>query len=83
MSAPAVLKAEGLCVGYGGKPVVLDVALELRPNEVLCVIGHNGAGKSTLMRALFGLVAPEAGHVLVDGVKLSHHVPREIGRAHV
>ena len=78
MSVPAVLKAEGLCVGYGGKPVVLDVALELRPNEVLCVIGHNGAGKSTLMRALFGLVAPEAGHVLVDGVKLSHHVPRAL-----
>ncbi len=78
MSAPPVLKAEGLRVGYGGKPVVLDVALELRPNEVLCVIGHNGAGKSTLMRALFGLVAPEAGHVLVDGVKLSHHVPRAL-----
>jgi branched-chain amino acid transport system ATP-binding protein len=78
MSAPAVLKADGLRVGYGGKPVVLDVALELRPNEVLCVIGHNGAGKSTLMRALFGLVAPEAGHLLVDGVKLSHHVPRAL-----
>lgn len=78
MSAPAVLKAEDLCVGYGGKPVVLGVALELRPNEVLCVIGHNGAGKSTLMRALFGLVTPESGHVLVDGVKLSHHVPRAL-----
>ena len=61
MSAAPVLKAESLRVGYGGKPVLLDVGIELRPNEVLCVIGHNGAGKSTLMRALFGLVAPEAG----------------------
>jgi branched-chain amino acid transport system ATP-binding protein len=74
----AVLKAENLRAGYGGKPVVLDVAIELRANEVLCVIGHNGAGKSTLLRTLFGLVVPETGHVLVDGVRLAHHVPRAL-----
>lgn len=78
MSAAPLLKAENLRVGYGGKPVLLDVALELKPAEVLCVIGHNGAGKSTLMRALFGLVAPEAGRVLVDGARLGAHVPRAL-----
>jgi branched-chain amino acid transport system ATP-binding protein len=77
MSA-AVLKAENLRVGYGGKPVVLDAQLELRPNEVLCVIGHNGAGKSTLMKALFGLVLPETGQVLVDGERLPQHQPRAL-----
>jgi branched-chain amino acid transport system ATP-binding protein len=77
MSA-AVLKAENLRVGYGGKPVVLDAQLELRPNEVLCVIGHNGAGKSTLMKALFGLVPPETGQVLVDGERLPQHQPRAL-----
>jgi len=76
MSAAPVLKAEGLRVGYGGKPVLLDVSIELRPNEVLCVIGHNGAGKSTLMRTLFGLVKQQSGHVLVDGNVLPRHVPR-------
>jgi branched-chain amino acid transport system ATP-binding protein len=78
MSAAPVLEAESLRVGYGGKPVLLDVGIELRPAEVLCVIGHNGAGKSTLMRALFGLVAPEAGRVLVDGARLGSHVPRAL-----
>ncbi|MDQ8731573.1 ABC transporter ATP-binding protein [Bradyrhizobium sp. LHD-71] len=76
MSAAPVLKAEGLRVGYGGKPVLLDATIELRPDEVLCVIGHNGAGKSTLMRALFGLITPEAGRMLVDGAQLDPHVPR-------
>jgi branched-chain amino acid transport system ATP-binding protein len=76
MSAAAVLKAESLSAGYGGKPVLYDVALELRPAEVLCVIGHNGAGKSTLLRTLFGMVKPEKGQVLVDGVRLGAHVPR-------
>jgi branched-chain amino acid transport system ATP-binding protein len=78
MSPPAVLKAENLRVGYGGKPVLLDVSVELRPKEVLCIIGHNGAGKSTLMRTLFGLVRQNAGRVLVDGNVLPRHVPRAL-----
>ena len=73
---PAVLRAENLRVGYGGKPVLLDVSIEIRPREVLCVIGHNGAGKSTLVRTLFGLAKPEAGRVLVDGQVLPRHLPR-------
>jgi branched-chain amino acid transport system ATP-binding protein len=78
MSPPAVLRAENLRVGYGGKPVLLDVSIELKPNEVLCIIGHNGAGKSTLMRTLFGLVRQHAGRVLVDGNVLPRHVPRAL-----
>ena len=79
MSATAaVLKAENLRVGYGGKPVLQDVSLELRPNEALCIIGHNGAGKSTLIRTLFGLVRQETGRVLVDGAALPRHVPRAL-----
>ncbi|HXE67734.1 MAG TPA: ABC transporter ATP-binding protein [Hyphomicrobiaceae bacterium] len=74
----AVLKAENLRVGYGGKPVLLNVSIELRPREVLCLIGHNGAGKSTLLRTLFGLAKPEAGRVLVDGQLLPRHLPRAL-----
>lgn len=76
MSAPPVLKAESIVVGYGGKPVLNGVSIELRPAEVLCVIGHNGAGKSTLMRTLFGLERPSAGRILVDGQRLESHLPR-------
>ena len=78
MSTAPVLAARSLRVGYGGKPVLNDVSVELKPNEVLCVIGHNGAGKSTLMRTLFGLVKPEAGEVAVDGNLLSDHTPRTL-----
>lgn len=73
-----VLTAENLRVGYGGKPVLLDVSITLNPEEILCLIGHNGAGKSTLMRTLFGLATPQAGAVLVDGKRLPHHVPRAL-----
>ena len=76
MTAAPVLKAESLVAGYGGRPVLNDVSIEVRAGEVLCVIGHNGAGKSTLMRSLFGLTRPVSGKILVDGEELAHHVPR-------
>jgi len=75
MTAP-VLQARSLIAGYGGRPVLSDVSIEVRAGEVLCVIGHNGAGKSTLMRTLFGLTRPVSGQILVDGNELAHHVPR-------
>jgi branched-chain amino acid transport system ATP-binding protein len=78
MSTAPVLSAENLRVGYGGKPVLLDVSIALQAKEVLCVIGHNGAGKTTLLRTLFGLTEPQAGKVLVDGKALPRHVPRAL-----
>ncbi len=74
----AVLAGIDLDVGYGGKPVLDKVSIALGAAEVLCLIGHNGAGKSTLMRALFGLVAPSGGRILVDGAALPAHTPRAL-----
>jgi len=76
MTAAPVLQAQSLVAGYGGRPVLSGVSIEVRAGEVLCVIGHNGAGKSTLMRSLFGLTRPASGKILVDGKELAHHVPR-------
>ncbi len=73
-----VLEAKGLHVGYGGKPVLMDVSIALKPGEVLCLIGHNGAGKSTLMRTLFGLIKPSSGRMEVDGQVLAAHLPSEL-----
>lgn len=80
MSGTPIIRAEHLSAGYGGKAVLQDVSTELRPNEVLCLIGHNGAGKSTLMRTLFGLLKPQAGRIQIDGEVLSDHSPRELAR---
>ena len=40
--------AEGLVVGYQGKPIVRDIHIRLRQGEILTLIGPNGAGKSTV-----------------------------------
>jgi branched-chain amino acid transport system ATP-binding protein len=77
----AVLQAERLVVGYGGRPVLTGIDMALRANEVLCLIGHNGAGKSTLLKSLFGLVPHQAGRVLLDGHPLERPDPRRLTAA--
>jgi NitT/TauT family transport system ATP-binding protein len=44
-----------------------NVELNIRSNEVLCVVGPSGCGKTTLLRCIGGLLAPSSGQVLIDG----------------
>jgi branched-chain amino acid transport system ATP-binding protein len=75
MSTP-VLQTRALTAGYGGRAVLNGIDIELRENEVLCLLGHNGAGKSTLVKSLFGLMAPTGGEILIDGAKRSQQGAR-------
>ncbi|XXS76577.1 sugar ABC transporter ATP-binding protein [Sorangium sp. So ce131] len=52
---------------FPGVLALRDVSLALGRGEVLGIVGENGAGKSTLMKILAGVVAPDAGDVLLDG----------------
>jgi branched-chain amino acid transport system ATP-binding protein len=79
--AAPVFQTQGLFVGYGGKPVLNGIDMELRAGEVLCLIGHNGAGKSTLLKTLYGLVARARGRILLDGRELAAPEPRALAAA--
>ncbi len=59
----AVLQATGLRKTYGGRCVVDDVALSVRPGEIVGLLGPNGAGKTTSFNMVVGLVRPDRGSV--------------------
>jgi lipopolysaccharide export system ATP-binding protein len=61
------LAAEGLVKVYRRRRVVNDVALELQQGEIVGLLGPNGAGKTTTFYMIVGLIAPDAGHITLDG----------------
>src|SRR5271168_1160932 len=56
---------------YGGRTVVRGVSLEIEQGEVVGLLGPNGAGKTTSFYMIVGLVRPDAGQVLCDGVDIT------------
>ena len=66
----SLLVVQGLAVHYGGIRAVKGIDLEVGEGEVVCLIGANGAGKTTTLRALAGILAPNAGSVRYGGEDL-------------
>ena len=67
-------------INYGAVRAVHDLSFEIRPGELLAVIGANGAGKSTLIRALSGLISPSSGEATWNGVSLLGKKPEDLVR---
>jgi iron complex transport system ATP-binding protein len=66
------LETRDLRVTLKAREVLRGLDFAAEPGQLTAVIGRNGAGKSTLLRALAGLIAPDAGAVLLDGADLGH-----------
>lgn len=70
-----LLRVSGLQSSYGPKKVVYGVDFEVRPGEVVGIIGHNGAGKTTVLHSVFGTHRPDAGTVSYKGVDVTGRRP--------
>ena len=60
------MRLEGLSRSFPGVKAVRDVTVEFEPGRLYALVGENGAGKTTLMRLLYGMLAPDAGRILLD-----------------
>jgi lipopolysaccharide export system ATP-binding protein len=67
-----LLQAQNLVKIYGGRTVVNHVAFEVGHHEVVGLLGRNGAGKTTTFRMVIGMIQPDDGQVLFDGVDITH-----------
>ena len=81
MTTP-VVQARGIVKRYGHVTAIDHSDFELRPGEVLAVIGDNGAGKSSIVNAICGATIPDAGEILIEGKPVKFNSPieaREMG----
>ena len=69
MTAP-LLRVAGLETAYGASQVLFGIDLEVRPGEVVGLLGRNGMGKTTLVRSIVGLVRARAGQVAFAGAEV-------------
>ncbi|WP_235607284.1 ABC transporter ATP-binding protein [Bifidobacterium italicum] len=68
-----MMEFNGVCKSFGAKPILDHVSFTAPDGVVTGFVGPNGAGKSTTMRILLGLIAPDEGAALVDGVPYAKH----------
>lgn len=62
-----LLEVHDLTGGYTKKPVIEEVTFEVKPSEIVALIGLNGAGKSTTIKHIIGLMEPKSGSVKING----------------
>ncbi len=68
MGESGALRVEGITKRFGSQVAVDGLSFSVAPGEIVGFVGPNGAGKSTTLRIVTGLIAPDSGRVLLDGV---------------
>ena len=75
-----MLEVRGLTVSYGGINAVKGIDLDVRPGELVTLIGANGAGKTTTLKALAGILRPAAGRIHYNGGEITGRPAFELVR---
>ena len=74
------LDCKGLGFAYNGTPILSEISLKVDAGEFCALLGRNGSGKTTLIYCLAGLLKPQAGSVVIDGLDLAGASRADIAR---
>ncbi|MFD0856750.1 ABC transporter ATP-binding protein, partial [Actinomadura adrarensis] len=75
------VRVEGLTKSFGPQTIWRDVSLTLPAGEVSVLLGPSGTGKTVFLKSLIGLLQPEQGRVLVNGVDMVNDPERKVYEA--
>ena len=74
-TASPILRMEGVSKRYGGVRALANADLVVFTGRIHAILGENGAGKSTLIKILSGVVAPDAGRIVLDEAEVAFDSP--------
>ena len=75
-----MLTVDGVDTYYGKSHILHGVSLEVRPGEVVGLLGRNGVGKSTTLKTIMGIVHPSAGRIVFEGRNIAGLAPYRLAR---
>ncbi len=75
MSSEPILTLTNVAKSFGGLQVLSDVNFELKPGEILGLVGPNGSGKTSVINLISGVHQPEAGSIRFDGAEIQRLTP--------
>ena len=75
-----VLEVRDIHKSFGGIHAVRGVSFDVKPGEILGIIGPNGCGKSTLFNCILGQLPPTSGEVWLDGQRVTGLRPSQLNR---
>ena len=71
------IEMRGICKSFGSVAANKNVNLNVKPGEILALLGENGSGKTTLMNMLSGIYKPDSGSIFVDGREVAINSPED------
>ena len=80
MGEPIIIQLKGVEKTLGGQPVLRGVDLAIPKGAITTIIGPSGEGKSVLLKHIIGLMRPDRGQVLVDGVNIAQIHDRQLNQ---
>ena len=75
-----MLEVHNLYAGDDGYNILQDVSLQIPEGKITMMIGPNGCGKSTLLKTMAGIITPQKGEVLLNGVSLKGMKRRQVAK---
>ena len=80
MAQEYAIELKGITKTFGSVVANNNVQLNVRPGEILALLGENGSGKTTLMNMLSGIYKPDKGQIFVEGKEVSINSPEDSKR---
>ena len=77
MQQQYAIELKGITKTFGSVVANNNVELNVKPGEILALLGENGSGKTTLMNMLSGIYQPDSGHIFVEGKEVSINSPED------
>jgi phospholipid/cholesterol/gamma-HCH transport system ATP-binding protein len=75
-----LIQLKNIFKAFGSRVVLDGVSLDIERNSVTAVIGKSGVGKSVLIKHIIGLIAPDAGEIIFDGVSYASMTRKDFSR---